>query len=316
MNAMNTFSRQLFTLCLLIPLISCAQQQNHSDKQENQQRTFTTQGQRILAIGDLHGDYEATQRALILAGAMNTQHQWTGGQMQLVQVGDQLDRGDGEREILDLLDQLAIQARQAGGKVHVLNGNHEIMNAQGDLRYVTPKGFDSFGKAQQTIVNPAIQKLPAFAQARAMAFAPGGEYALRLAKRPTVLNLDGNVFVHGGLLPTHVNYGVERINQTYQDWLSAKIPDLPAMLVNEQSPIWTRVYSNPQTPADCDALKQTLQKIGGKRMIVGHSVQAHINPDCQEGVWRIDVGMSRAYGGPIEVLEINGEKVRVLTESK
>lgn len=64
----------------------------------------------------------------------------------LVQVGDLLDRGDQERTALDLLLRLKEQALAAGGAVHVLQGNHEIMNVSLDFRYVTPGGFKDFDR--------------------------------------------------------------------------------------------------------------------------------------------------------------------------
>ena len=89
---------------------------------------------RLVAIGDLHGDLDATRRVLRLAGATDERDAWVGGDLVLVQTGDQLDRGDDEPEILDLFDRLAKEAAAAGGAVHVLNGNHEFMNVKGDVR--------------------------------------------------------------------------------------------------------------------------------------------------------------------------------------
>jgi len=91
----------------------------------------------IVAIGDVHGDLDATRSALRLAGAIDAEDRWIGGQLVVVQTGDQLDRGDEERAILDLFDRLRSQAAAAGGAFHALLGNHELMNAKGDLRYVT-----------------------------------------------------------------------------------------------------------------------------------------------------------------------------------
>ena len=86
------------------------------------------------AIGDLHGDAVATRRALRLAGVLHPQRDaWTGGQTVVVQVGDQLDRGDDELEVLNLLHRLSQQATAAGGALHVLCGNHEMMAANGYL---------------------------------------------------------------------------------------------------------------------------------------------------------------------------------------
>ena len=64
--------------------------------------------QRIVAFGDVHGDLEAARGALRLAGAIDEQDHWIGGDLIVVQTGDQLDRGDQEQEILDLFERLRI----------------------------------------------------------------------------------------------------------------------------------------------------------------------------------------------------------------
>ncbi|PIQ23127.1 calcineurin [bacterium (Candidatus Blackallbacteria) CG17_big_fil_post_rev_8_21_14_2_50_48_46] len=272
---------------------------------------------RIVALGDIHGDLDATRRALRLAGVIDAQDHWTGGRTEVVQTGDQLDRGDQELELLNFLEKLGPEAEAAGGKLHILNGNHEIMNAQGDFRFVTPKGFESFA-ALKLPVPPATQALlknaPLFVQGRAAAFLPGGVYALKLAQRPAVLQLGKIVFVHGGLHPEHVDYGLEKLNLEYQDWLRGQTATLPELLSSDSSPIWSRVYSDPSLEPDCARLSQTLTKLGAERMVVGHSVQPRVSSACNGQVWRIDVGMSRLYGGPVQALEIQGEHWRVLEE--
>ena len=143
---------------------------------------------RLVAIGDVHGDFAATVAALRLAGAIDEQQRWSGGPLVVVQTGDQLDRGDGERQILDLLERLQGEARSAGGALHVLNGNHELMNAAGDLRYVTAGGFVDFAEVPGIDLSDrraaAVQPVM---RARLLAFAPGGPYARKLATRPVIL---------------------------------------------------------------------------------------------------------------------------------
>jgi len=268
---------------------------------------------RLVAIGDLHGDLAATRRALRLAGAIDEQDKWVGGTLQVVQTGDQLDRGDQELEILDLLDELAMQAQAAGGHLHVLNGNHEIMNVQGDLRYVTPRGFESFATLTGLdLTQPQLAEVPDFAKGRAAAFLPGGSYARKLSQRPVVLVLAETVFVHGGVLPQHASFGIDKLNQAYQSWLRGELPALPPELNDQDSPIWTRIYSDPRQAPDCERLAQTLQALKARRMVVGHSVQSEINSACEGQVWRIDTGMAQAYGGSVQVLELQGEQARVL----
>jgi hypothetical protein len=88
---------------------------------------------------------------------------------------------------------------------------------------------------------------------------------------------------------------------------------LPAIIAAEDGPIWLRRYSAASDPEDCRVLKETLAMIPAKRMVIGHTVQRNgINSACDQQVWRIDVGMSKFYGGKPEVLEIKGTEVRPL----
>jgi hypothetical protein len=274
---------------------------------------------RVVAVGDLHGDLAATRSVLRLAGAIDEQDRWVGGKLVLVQTGDQLDRGDDERAIVDLLDRLAEEASAAGGAVHVLNGNHEVMNVAGDFRYVTPGGFADFAdvKAEGRVARLAM-RVPETMRGRAHAFFPGGAYALRLAQRNTVVVVGRTVYVHGGVLPAHVRYGLGRLNEEIRRWMSGDSPDPPPILDGENSPVWTRRYShhNPSGAA-CAELAEVLNRLKVDRMVVGHTVQRKgISSACDDRVWRIDVGLARHYGGTISALEIAQGHARVLTPSE
>ncbi|HET9627034.1 MAG TPA: metallophosphoesterase [Kofleriaceae bacterium] len=135
---------------------------------------------RLVAIGDLHGDLDAMRAVLRAAGAIDDHDHWAGGDLVVVQTGDVLDRGDGERAMLDLSTQLEAEARAAGGAWIALLGNHELMNAAGDFRYATPLGLHTFDGAP----GPAAQapaQLPAVARGRFAALGAGGAYAKQLA---------------------------------------------------------------------------------------------------------------------------------------
>jgi hypothetical protein len=273
--------------------------------------------ERIVAIGDLHGDINATRQALRLARAIDDADHWIGGSLIVVQTGDQLDRGDEEQAILELLDRLQAEAAAAGGALHILNGNHELMNARPDLRYVTEGGFADFEDAV-TIAEEDSLLLAHEPQhrARVAAFRPGGPFALMLAERPTVLVVDGNVFVHGGVLPMHLDYGLDRLNDEVRDWLLGN-GEPPAFIHTSESPTWARDYSDEADDEDCLQLNEVLGRLGAKRMIVGHTIQEDgITSWCGERVWCIDTGMAEHYGGTVEVLEIEGDCVRVLEVSR
>lgn len=270
---------------------------------------------RIVAVGDVHGDLDATIRVLRLGGLIDAENHWSGGSTVFVQTGDQLDRGDDEQAIVDLLERLEGEAKAAGGAVHVLNGNHEYMNAAGDFRYVTPGGMADFADAKGVDVNAAaVQDVPEPLRARAAAFLPGGPYAKVLATRNTAVIVGDTVFVHGGVLPKYAAK-VESLNQAGRRWLSEGGAP-PADLLAPDGLVWARDYSVPApSPQACAALDKALATLDAKRMVVGHTVQARgVTSACDEKVWRIDVGMAKHYGGKPAALEIRGDKLTVLTE--
>jgi hypothetical protein len=271
---------------------------------------------RLVAIGDLHGDLAATRAALRLAGAIDENDRWIGGDLVIVQTGDQTDRGGDEIEILDLLDSLRVEARAVGGDVHVLNGNHELMNAKLDMRYFTVKGYLDFLK--EPVEDPASatpQQVVDGVSARIWAMRPGGRIALRFAERNVITIVGDTVFVHGGVLPQTVDYGLERLNQETRAWLRKERECPPPALFPTEGPIWSRHYSDEPDEDDCSMLSGVLERLGAKRMVVGHTVQDDgISSGCEGKVWRIDAGLSAYYGGKMEVLEIRGETIRVLNE--
>lgn len=273
--------------------------------------------ERVVAIGDLHGDLAATKRALRLAGATDENDRWKGGKLVVVQTGDQLDRGDDEPDILALLERLSTEAKAAGGALHVLNGNHEVMNVQGDFRYVTEDGFHDYEKTPSSGHERELQRLPPEARGRASAFLSGGSAARHLAERPVVIQVGDSVFVHGGVREQHLDYGLGRINRESRQWMQASaLAPAPESLTNEQAPIWARLYSDgAPSSAACGELSRVLARLNAKRLVVGHTVQQQgINSACDAKVWRIDVGLSKHYGGnPTSVLEITGDQVRVLS---
>ena len=278
--------------------------------------------ERIIAIGDVHGDLEAFKRALTLAGLIDNQDRWSGGKQVLVQTGDLLDRGDDEIEIMGFLYTLREQARSAGGDIVLLLGNHETMNARGDLRYVTPGGFEDFA-AIKLPEDPgkvkALERFPEQARGRLAAFMPGGPYAQKLATHKAIAVVGDSVFVHGGVLPKHVDYGIDKLNEEVSTWLRTG-GEFPAIMSSQDSPLWVRLYSQDEGLArngGCDVLSKTLDKIGAERMVVGHTPQmGGITSACDGKVWRIDVGMASHYGVDPAALEIQRGQVRVLSTAR
>jgi hypothetical protein len=125
-----------------------------------------------------------------------------------------------------------------------------------------------------------------------------------------VARVGGTIFAHAGLLPGGTGALAEG-NRDARCWLEAA-GNMPEVVIDDQGPVWTRVWGI--APADCALLDQVLAAAGARRMVVAHTPQMHgITSDCDGRLWRIDTGMSAAYGGPIEVLELRGDReARVL----
>lgn len=257
---------------------------------------------RIVAVGDLHGDLSATLKVLSCAGLVNADSgRWIGGTSRLVQLGDVLDRGREEAEIFSLLRSLRAEAAAAGGSVHTLLGNHEVLNVIGRAGpFIHASAQTSFGPD------------------RVAAFAPGSELACELADFPVLLIIDDTAFVHAAVPPGATLESVARLNAEARAWLlgERRLPPR-SLVISNGSPVWDRSYSSPSDiepePWQCDELRATLGRLGVSRMVVGHTPQCHVNCACDGLVWRCDTGMS-AYvmDGRIEALEIADGTVRVL----
>jgi hypothetical protein len=273
-------------------------------------------GERVVAIGDVHGDLRALRSALRLAGAIDSEDEWIGKSLTVVQTGDQVDRGDQDREVLDVLERLEPAAKAKGGALVVLNGNHELMNASFDFRYVTRKSFETFREFAPR-ASGAAERASEEQRGRAAAFAPGAPYALKLAQRLTVALVGDTLFAHAGVLPAHFDYGLDRMNAEAQSFLTGQRPTLSKALASDDSPVWTRFYGGDMDAAGCEVLGRVLKDTGAKRLVVGHTVQKDgINAACQDRLFRIDVGLSAYYGDrPAQVLEITAAGTRVLTAS-
>jgi len=194
----------------------------------------------------------------------------------------------------------------------VLNGNHETLNVDLDLRYVTEGGFADFADLAPPYdaLDEELLSYEPEQRGRVAAFRPGGPYARLLAGQNATVIVGDVVFVHGGILPQHAELGLETINQTISEWMlgDADEPDI----INGDGPLWVRDYSDETGPTECADLEETLDLLGASTMVVGHTVHPTIHSACDGQVWRVDVGMAAYYGGSVQVLEFTEESVQVI----
>jgi hypothetical protein len=276
---------------------------------------------RLVAIGDLHADIEAARRAFRLAGATNERDAWIGGPLVVVQMGDLIGRGKDDREVLDFVIDLQARAKAAGGTLHVLVGNHEVFAARPDHRWVDPDAFAAFASVPGlNLRHPRLIDVPAGERARAAALMPGGVYAQKLAAFPAVLRIGNTIFAHAGVLPLWADYGIDRINADVREWLAGRTQEPKATQGLDDGSLddgvmWSRHFAAAPEEVACALLKESLSTLRARRMVVAHTVRREILSRCDEQVWAIDVGISRYYGGELQVLEIlNDQQTRVIVE--
>ncbi len=200
-------------------------------------------GPSLVAIGDVHGDFNDFVAILQRTGLIDEQHHWAGGKTTLVQTGDLIDRGPKPREVLDLLMSLEEPAAKAGGRVVALLGNHEVMNLMGDLRYVTNENYASFADSESEkrrtsayqkyaawrknhpqllaeLEQPVLpvteaewmERHPAGFLEHREAFAPNGSYGKWLRQRSAVAKIGGVIFLHGGIDPKLASLKLDQMN--------------------------------------------------------------------------------------------------------
>ena len=189
---------------------------------------------RVVAVSDIHGAYDALVPTFQEAGIIDENLNWSGGDTHLVITGDLLDRGPGSRQIMDLIMRLEREAVRAGGQVHQLLGNHEVMNLIGDIRYVSDSEYAAFiedesaqereywyqqfkqnqpADADELSVRAEFdQKAPPGFFGHRRAFRSDGYYGKWLLEKPLMIVINGTAFVHGGAPPYVAEHGLAGVN--------------------------------------------------------------------------------------------------------
>lgn len=270
--------------------------------------------ERIIVIGDLHGDIAMLCSCLYMTKIINTNMEWIAEPPNtiVVQIGDQLDSLSRDVEekweklddlqLLRFTDKLDEIARKKGGRFISMIGNHEMMNIIGDFTYVSSYSLEKSGGVQGRIAK----------------LKPGGEYAELLAKRYIVLKLGSLLFCHAGILPVHINSvkgDLDKINQLYRDFILDKpiTPDdgnlLSFLTMRMSSILWNRHYVTKHTQESSNMLDYVLEKTNSIAMIIGHNTLEHITSLYNNKLWVTDIGLSRSFSNRnLEVLEILNER--------
>jgi hypothetical protein len=263
-----------------------------------QQHTWTNV-ERVIAVGDIHGDGERLEAILLEAKVIDKDRNWIADKAHLVQVGDLFGRGPNSRGAMDLLIKLEKQAEKAGGRVHVLIGNHEAMVLGGDWHYIPDEEIEAFGGRK----------------AFAAAVGPEGRYGRWIRGLNAVVKINNLLFLHGGLDAKHGAMSLDDLNNGVRKHLAGKA-DGNRLASNPRGPLWYRgnaFSSGEALERDWAAISKTH---GVNHIVIGHTISmGRIKPRAGGRVLMIDIGISSyydKYGGAAGCLVVDKGEFRAV----
>ena len=292
----------------------------------------------VVAVGDVHGAYDRYVEILTVAGVIDANGRWAGGSTHFVQLGDVVDRGPDSRKALDFLRRLEREAQSAGGRVHVLLGNHEVARMLGDLRLTALAEYEAFAASGsealrerflQTLKpaerDEALKQTPLGQIEMRQAFGRDGEYGMWLRQLPVTIKINGIVFVHGGISPAVAPLGCSAINDQVRRELTSDLDKtrtapLASLAARVDGPLWYRGLAQ-EPDAFAPQVTDILSKLGARVIVIGHTVSTtgRIGTRFDGRVVQIDTGMQPAYvpNGRASALEIRrGEATAIYVDRR
>ena len=250
-----------------------------------------------LVISDIEANFGALRKLLVAGGVIDQQFNWTFGEGHLVLTGDFLDRGDRQTEVLWLIYALEEKAEAAGGHVHYVLGNHEIMNLSGDLRYLNAKYNEVAALLGESYMSLLGEQT---------------ELGRWLRSKNIVQRVGENLYVHGGISAdvNLLDLSAKQINELSRPWYadtSYAYPDPRiGILYYENGPFWYRGYYAGNTRASGAQVDSTLQRHRVNHIVTGHTIIAPQITAVYEGKV-INTDVSHA-SGKSEALLIDGKQ--------
>ncbi len=245
---------------------------------------------KICVIGDVHADYNSLIKLLKKAGMIDDDINWTGRKTFLIFIGDLVDgksrsgkwTGDSDINVIKLIERLMKQAKEKDGEIIVLLGNHEFMNIKGNFTYSGTKGINEMGgyNGRLKYFNTTFKE---FAK-----------------KCYLAVKIEDWVFCHAGILPEiSKNLKIDDMNLLLLKYLNKKMDKneediFYEILSGDLGILTNREFGN--STVDNEMLNKTLNNLKAKHMVVGHTVQRKINELGNGKLWRVDTGISKAFG--------------------
>jgi len=277
---------------------------------EKPNKTSKSAYKRIVAVGDIHGDYDKLVKVLRHAKLINSRNNWIAHDTILIQLGDLFDFTNDVRKILDLFLKIKDQAKSKRSEVYNLYGNHEIFNLRYSYGLVTSADIESFNGLEN----------------REELLSINGKYGKFIRKEMNVaMVLNDSLFVHAALYPDIAEMGIDNINERAHDILinapgyeelyniglrKETHPLFHDPILSDYGPLVNKIFDQEDESVYCPKIEKTLELTNTKRMIVGHNVQDYgeIRTRCDNKLISIDLGMSAYHGNYFGYLEFLNNK--------
>lgn len=276
----------------------------HLEQDLQNERARYSQSKKIFVLSDIEGNFKQLCRLLITHRVIDKSLDWIYGDNRLVVLGDCFDRGEQVTECLWLIYSLEQKARRQNGYVHFILGNHEIMNMNGDWRYIHPKyAFPNKSNHQYS------------------ALYAGNEELWRWLCTKNIVEKIGKVlFVHGGISNEmlHLGLSITDINKKARAYyMNARDPlntdPFLAIAFNSQSsPFWYRGYY--LGAANEELIDATLSHFKVNTIVTGHTVISHVNSFFNGKVFNVNT--DHASGNSEALLISQRRFFRVGTDGK
>jgi hypothetical protein len=231
----------------------------------------------VLFISDMEGEFGLIRKMLIANRIIDENYNWVFGTNEVVICGDLFDRGTEVTEELWLLYKLESDAKAAGGSVHIVLGNHEIMNMSGDVRYVQPIYFE-----HARLLGKDYTQL----------FDESTELGLWLRSKNIIEKTGRFLCMHAGMSSEVLrwNLSIPAINEMVRPWYArakADVPDNLSDFFNSSSPFWYRGYFD-NLPNMQKLVTATLKRYDVDKIVVGHTILNTVSTFYNSDVWVIN----------------------------
>ncbi|WOT06956.1 metallophosphoesterase [Shewanella sp. DAU334] len=248
---------------------------------------------KVVALSDVHGQFDVLLTLLKQHQIIDAEGNWSFSDGHMVMTGDIFDRGHQVNEVLWFMYKLDQQARETGGMVHLLMGNHEQMVLSGDLRYVHQR-YD----ISTTLINRRYDKL----------YGIDSEIGQWLRSKNTIIKINDVLYMHGGISNEWITrkLTLAKANTLYRQHIDTpkaelKANDLLNFLFFGNGPTWYRGYFDDAfTEAQLDPI---LNYFNVNHIVIGHTSQKQVRGLFNNKVIAIDSSIKNGQSGELLLIE-------------